>query len=103
MSITQLWCSEREEQGYPLLPSDLFIELTHRCLRMHKAYSGRKEVFDPGALLAPAEEMSAVTGMEEPEDQAVPCHMAPQWCLGTYHTCCSFLHVCDCCEHPLCC
>lgn len=50
---------------------------------MHKAYSGRKEVFDPGALLAPAEEMSAVTGMEEPEDQAVPCHMAPQWRPGT--------------------
>lgn len=59
-----------------MLPSDLFIELTHRCLQMHKVYSGRKEVFDPGALLAPAEEMSTAAGMEKPEDKAMPCHMA---------------------------
>lgn len=75
-SISQLWCLEREERGCPLLPSDLFIELTHRCLQMHKVYSGRKEVFDPGALLAPAEEMSTAAGMEKPEDKAMPCHMA---------------------------
>lgn len=55
-----------------MLPSDLLMELTHRCLRMHKPYLGREEVFDPGALLAPVEEMSAVAGLKEPEDKAVP-------------------------------
>jgi len=55
-----------------LLPSDLLIELTCRCLRMHKPESGREEVFDPGALLAPVKEMSAVAGLKEPEDKAVP-------------------------------
>lgn len=57
-----------------MLPSGLLIELTCRCLQMHKPYSGREAVFDPGALLAPMEEMSAVAGLKEPEDKAMPHH-----------------------------
>ena len=73
-SITQPWYLQKEGQGCPLLPSDLLRELTHSCLQMHKPCSGREEVFDPGALLAPVEEMSAMAGLKEPEDKAVPHH-----------------------------
>lgn len=39
-----------------------------------QALLGSEEVFDPGALLAPVEEMSTVAGLKECEDTAMPHH-----------------------------
>ncbi|PKU36101.1 vascular endothelial growth factor receptor hypothetical protein [Limosa lapponica baueri] len=61
------------------------LTITCRCLRMHKPYSGKEEVFDPGALLAPVEEMSTVAGLKEHEDKAVP-HRELLWSSVRGHT-----------------
>lgn len=57
-----------------MLPHDLLIEETRRCLWMRKPYSGREELFNPRALLAPIEEVSAVVGLKELEGKAMPRH-----------------------------
>lgn len=49
---------------------------------MCKLICGREEIFDPGALLAPMEEMSTVAGLKEPEGYVKPhnhCSRAVSW------------------------